>query len=248
MPKIILKQGFKPRVCKPICSQPPAGNDMFHVDSRPKLFITSFYMDNIPPEALKAQRDVVSMFGNHVEQVRFDDSHQEAIDRFLSCLSWGPLDRVLILDVDAVPVRADSVRRLLEIIDRGHLVGCAQTANHKRKDHVYAGPFCVGLARETWERLGRPSFGNTGRSDVGEELTWKAEEKGVPFTLLLPTSIESPRWNLAGGGKFGLGTGYGLDGVELFWHAFESRYDSDRFIRKCGELIKINSYSIRVKT
>jgi len=204
-----------------------------------KVRIVSFFKDNIPEEARSAQRAVMRKFGQRIEQFRFAATHQQAIDGFMSEMDWSRHDFLVILDIDAVPTSDEGIPYMVEEMRRGRLVGCAQAANHghMNRDHVYVGPFCVGLTRDVFEALGRPSFLETARSDVGQELTWLAQEKNVPVSMMLPTSVEEPRWALGPTGKFGLGTGYGVAGVELFWHAFESRYRTERFVRKCKELL-----------
>jgi hypothetical protein len=141
---------------------------------------------------------------------------------------------VVFLDIDCVPVRAGAVERLVAHAEAGRLAGAAQRASHiANGDHLYAGPFCVALSRDTYERLGRRPFTRTPRADVGEELTYVAEEHGVPVHFLWPTASDDHIWTLTPGRTFGHGTTYDGD----FWHAFEVRLPShhDKFVARCAE-------------
>jgi len=204
-------------------------------DKNAKVKLVSFFMDNIPREVLEAQAKVVKKFGYEIEQVRFEDSHQEAIDRFISDTDWEH-EFLIILDVDAIPVSHGAIPYMVSMLKEGYLVGCAQAANHMKRSHVYVGPFCMGLTKRIFNDLGKPSFGKTKRSDVGQELTYQAEDRKLPVSMMMPVKVEDPCWNLGNWGKFGKGTTYGVDGVELFWHSFESRHQTKRFLAKCEEI------------
>ena len=198
--------------------------------------VVSFYMDNIAPEIIAAQRDVLERLvppDIDILQVKTTLLHGDAMTRLMRRTRFR---LIVFLDIDCIPVRAGAVDRLIARAEGGHLAGAAQRANQiKGQKHVYAGPFCLALTAELYRDLGQPSFFETSRGDVGEELTWRAEEQGRTVDLLWPTACEVPCWNLTDKVTFGLGTTYDDD----FWHAFEIRKPDGkaRFLAKCDEVL-----------
>ncbi|MBY0432321.1 MAG: hypothetical protein K2Q10_14080 [Rhodospirillales bacterium] len=194
-------------------------------------------MRNIPFEVVAAQHEVIRRFlprGCHFLQILTNRRHAEAVDIFLKT---SPYDAMVLLDIDCVPLTDEAIPFMLAKAGEGAVVGAAQRANHiDNGGHIYAGPFCMAVHRRTWVELGSPSFVETPRGDVGEELTWTAEEKGVPVSLLWPSAVETPRWPLRGDRVFGTGTTYD----SLFWHAFEIRspHQHQRFIERCAGFLK----------
>lgn len=191
-------------------------------DGRPRnrAAVVSFYMGNITQDVVHAQAAAIRQFlpaGVDLVQLRTGFGHGRSIDLFLA---FSDYDVVVLLDIDCIPIAADSLPTLIAAAESGALVGAAQRANHLCNDnHVYAGPFLMALSRETYRRLGSPSFTETCRGDVAEELTYRAEAKHHPIRYLWPTSCEVPKWHLQDDLHFGRNTIYD----NAFLHAFEIR-------------------------
>ena len=82
--------------------------------------------------------------------------------------------------------------------------------------------------------IGQPSFNETNRGDVAEELTFICEKLGKEFKVLEKKHSEDEIWPLKGGRFFGHGTTYGDD---LVYHQFEIRKQNINFINKCKNII-----------
>lgn len=187
---------------------------------RNRKAVVSFYMGNIAQDVVRAQAAAIQRFlpaDVDLVQLRTGFCHGRSIDLFLALSDYAV---VVLLDIDCIPIAADALPKLIAAAESGELVGAAQRANHIcNNNHVYAGPFLMALSRKTYQRLGSPSFTETCRGDVAEELTYRAEAKNCPVHYLWPTSCEKPKWHLAGDMHFGRNTIYD----NAFLHAFEIR-------------------------
>jgi predicted O-methyltransferase YrrM len=201
----------------------------------PRLAVVTVYQDNIPTEVVDRQAEVIGRFlpdGCEFEPRRAYQ-HAQGLDDYFRTLRY---DAYLVLDIDCIPLAPWVMPWLLGTALAGVVVGAAQRANHLCNDgHLYAGPCAVAFSRATFERLGRPSFRDTSRGDVGEELTYSCEQAGVPVSLLWPTSVALPKWTLRPGIEFGLGTTFG----GALYHAFEISKGQtvNMFLDKCREVL-----------
>lgn len=108
-----------------------------------------------------------------------DLPHPQAIDRDVS---QHDFDFLVLFDIDSIPLKQSFLHAVIENIkDEKTLFGIAQNSCLNSTNHVYTGPGYVGLSKELYNAIGRPSFRETPRSDCVEELTWLAEEKGIFF-------------------------------------------------------------------
>lgn len=192
----------------------------WHGKSPSRIAIVSFYMQNVSKTVVAAQAKAIARFlpaGVDLLQLKTGFAHGRTIDLFLA---FARYDLILILDIDCIPISTNAIPSLVEAAQSGALVGAAQRANHiGNEDHIYVGPFLMGFSRATHARLGHPSFRETKRGDVGEELTYRAEALGVPIRFLWPTSCDAPKWHLKDEIQFGPNTIYD----HKFLHAFEIR-------------------------
>jgi hypothetical protein len=201
-----------------------------------KLKIASFYQSNIPKIVPKYQNLVFQKFGLRLEQIISAEKHSHSIDSYVSKTDFN---YIIIFDIDAIPVTPKCVDEIInKIVDGKTLFGVAQQSNHlEPRNHPYAGPACLGLSRNLYEALGRPSFRETHRSDCGEELTWIAEEKGFRVHLEWPTHVIQPKWALGNNAIFGIGTTYG----DMIFHTFEMGLHpwkhSRIFAKKCKQVL-----------
>jgi hypothetical protein len=111
----------------------------------------------------------------------------------------------------------------------------------------------VTFTIENYDKCGKPSFLPNYRGDVSEELTWKAEENGIGVYILMPTRFDAPPirmdwepkdappyWDLGKDKpKYGIGTTFGNENGDMFWHMFQSFYpgQNERFLKKCEEIL-----------
>jgi hypothetical protein len=176
-------------------------------------------MANMPRRVVNEQRRVLDRMvppDVAIEQILTGSSHGAALTRFMRGMNYKT---VLFLDIDAFPLNREIVQRLIEEANRGALVGTVTRSGSGLPVHPYVGPFCLCVTREVYEALGRPDFEITARGDCGEEVTFAAEERGVPVRLYWPVAVERPIWDLGNGMHLGRGTTY-EGGI---WHAFEIR-------------------------
>lgn len=203
--------------------------------------IVSIYQENVPSVIRDAQRRVMDTLapGYEFRQILSADlpgryAHAVGIDRVLA--EDTDHDTFLFLDIDAIPLNPNIIPWLFDRASHGVLVGPAQRANHiDNGEHIYAAPSALAFSRELFVRAGSPSFDPTSRGDIGEELTYRCEERGIPVNLLLPTGSIGPMiWPLKGGMAYGHGTTY----AGAIFHAFQIRFGVTQkmFIDKCREV------------
>ena len=201
--------------------------------------IVSFYMHNIPDSVVMAQRRLLKRFAPAnvtIKQIRTRQSHADALTHFVE---KTPYRTLVILDIDCVPTTAAALGGLISKAESGALVGSAQRSNHiQNNNHIYVAPSCMAFSAATYGALQPVSFKTTPRADVGEELSYAAEEKGLPIELSWPISSEDYIWDLVDSKKYGHGTAYDNG----FWHAFQIRSKQHHvyFIRRCEEFERLD--------
>lgn len=198
--------------------------------ARDTLLITTFFNQNIPPEIPERQHEVmVSLLADSSDRIWLPFttglavSHAQFLDAMLQ-EAYRVVDHVLILDVDAIPLCQEAIDHLWNQARAGALAGVEQCASHLGGTHDYISPAVACLSREVYARLGAPSAVADGENDVFERLTRVAAERGVTLSpLRVHRYMAEPSWPLADGRRFGIGTYYGADGKDLFFHNFCSR-------------------------
>lgn len=223
-----------------------------------KFAIFTYYNFQINPEIPKHQHTVVQTLLQGTTHIDFmplqyngkdgDVYPDQAINYGLNELFKNGYDNVLILDVDCIPLNIETIAYTFARATQGYLVGNAQRSHYIENDeHIFIGSSCLCLSKTTFEKLGSPSFSPTKRGDIAEELTYLAEEKGIPLEIYLPESYEaSPAgatsWALKGDlPHYGIGTTFKNDnGYAKFYHLFESRHNLhvDKFINKCKTVLE----------
>ena len=161
---------------------------------------------------------------------------------------------IMFLDIYCVPLNDNALDYFFDKAYNGWVIGDAQRSNHIQNDqHVFAAPHNVTFSVETYHKLGSPSFMSNYRGDVAEELTFKARESNIPIEIIMPLRYDAPPirmewepkdappyWDLADGmPKYGIGTTFGTERNEMFWHMYQSFHpgQNERFTRKCEELL-----------
>lgn len=231
--------------------------------------IVSFFMNNIDMKTVGLQKSVVEKYNKskvHHYIIKVDVPHGIAMDYFwtinghkVSVFNEHEIpkqlehDVILFLDIDAFPLHEDAIDYYIEEAAKGRIIGNAQRTNHiENNQHVFAAPSAVALSADTFEKLGKPSAYETARGDVAEEYTYKAEEHLIPVDLVMPLRYDNPPqrydweknppsyWALADGMPvYGMGTTYGRDGKDLFYHHFQIRFpgQQEKFCLKCEEVL-----------
>jgi len=201
--------------------------------------IITFYTEKINPQVVENQKKVFDHFKVELNQIDCGRwvGHGKVIDDYLkNCnIEW---EYLILFDIDSIPLNDKIIPETIEWVKKNHgLFSIAQRAGHIKNSTVYAGPCFLGLSRETYELMGRPSFDKTYRSDCAGELTYSAIDKGFEVKLMYPSNVEVPMWDLEEGVRFGYGTTYDNN----IYHSFESRFNNvDMFVNKCNEILSKN--------
>lgn len=219
--------------------------------------IVSLFMRNINPEAVKLQLAVVKKFNKSDIKhypILTDHNPGYSMDLGVEAMRKAGHDAIMFLDIDALPLTDFALDYLFEQAFDGKVVGSAQRSGHiDNGEHIFAAPHNVTFTLETYDKVGKPSFLPNYRGDVSEELTWKAEESNIPVEVLMPTRFDAPPirmdwepkdappyWDLGKDKpRYGIGTTFGNEKGELFWHMFQSFHPGqhERFVKKCEEIL-----------
>jgi hypothetical protein len=216
-----------------------------------KPIILSPYMANVNPAVKQAQLRVMNKLCTEIpfHQVLTTKRHGETLDNLArSCIAKG-YDTVMFMDIDAIPLSSYAIEYTLQKAHRGHLIGNIQRSNHIQNDqHLFVAPSFMAMQLNYWTWAGQPSFSETHRGDVAEEVTYAWEFKGWPMQMFMPTGFEQaplevPHWNLKDGmPPFGCGTTFALGMTDISYHAFQIRTGNmvERFLSKCEQIIAEN--------
>lgn len=150
-------------------------------------------------------------------------------------------DVIGFFDNDCIPLRPAVVQQTVRYVLRHKtFFGLAQASNHiGTKAHVFAAPAFFVIPKQVWLDLGSPSFAQTPRSDVAEEVSYIAEEKGLRYRAYFPTHFDAEPtegvWRLGNYGFYGVGTVFG----DAVYHLYEGRkkQNVDLFVRRCEEVV-----------
>jgi len=227
------------------------------MDQVMKPCIASIFMKNIDPKIVQLQQEVVKKFNKsnipHYP-VLSEAPPGYTMDKLVNMLEAREHNVIMFLDIDCVPLNDNALDYFFDKAYNGWVIGDAQRSNHIQNDqHVFAAPHNVTFSVETYRKLGSPSFMPNYRGDVAEELTFKAREGNIPIEIIMPLRYDAPPirmdwepkdlppyWDLADGmPKYGIGTTFGTEGNEMFWHMYQSFHpgQNERFIKKCEGLL-----------
>ncbi len=198
-----------------------------------KVFIGTYGFYSLDPEIILYQKKVFDYLSTPINQFIGDIRHPEFLDYAIRNID---ADYFVFFDIDCIPLKKNVIEYLITMIGDETMIGIEQQCNSRNvRDHIYAGPACFAISKKFYEEIGEPSFNETTRSDVGEELTFACEQLGKPFKIIDKTHSEDEIWELKGGRFFGHGTIYGDN---LVYHQFEIRNYNGNFINKCKEILK----------
>lgn len=222
-----------------------------------KQLVVSIFMENINPKTVDLHKKVQEKFNKvatHVYALT-KKSHAETMDYIMKAEELKKFERIMFLDIDAVPLTEDFFLYFFQVALEGKVIGNAQSSNHINDGrHLFAAPSSLALSRDTWNKIGSPSACPSARGDVAEEYTWRAEEMGVEVITTVPISQEAPvvrmawekdirpSWYLPTGEAYGIGTTYAERNtrVPLVWHCFQSFHpgNQERIWAKCEKVLK----------
>lgn len=219
--------------------------------------IASIFMKNIAEQTVGLQQQVVKKFNKsniaHYP-VLTEANPGYTMDKLVEMLEKRGHDAIMFLDIDCVPVNDIALDYFFEQAYAGKVIGDAQRSNHIQNDqHVFCAPHNVTFTTENYHKCGNPSFMANYRGDVAEELTFRARENNVQVEIVMPLRYDAPPirmnweskdlppyWDLADGmPKYGIGTTFGNDSGDLFWHNYQIFHpgQQERFWKKCEELL-----------
>lgn len=190
------------------------------------------------PRLANEQKNVFNHFELPVRQHHLKLDHSIWMD---AVLKQSKADVVLFVDNDCVPLNRSAPMEAIRWAKKHQsFLGIAQASNHIKKGiHVYAAPAFLAISRSAWMRLGQPSCRRTARSDVAEELSWHAEEKGLNYKAWYPTHFHhhpshKRLWRLGNYGCYGIGSIF----AERVFHLYEGRFrrNVDLFVQVCRDI------------
>jgi hypothetical protein len=214
-------------------------------------------MKNIDQNLVALQKKVVEKYNKsnipHYH-IYTEASPGYTMDKLVDMLEKKDHDAIMFLDIDCLPLNNNALDYFFEQAYAGKLIGDAQRSNHiQNGQNVFAAPHNVTFTVATYRKCGNPSFLPNFRGDVAEELTFKARESNIDVEIILPLRYDAPPirmdwepkdappyWDLADGmPKYGIGTTFGTEGNEMFWHMYQSFHpgQNERFTKKCEELL-----------
>lgn len=199
----------------------------------------SLHWNNVDSDMLAAHRRVMRHFDIPIKYHNINGiNHGRWMD---SVVASSDQEIIVFFEPDCIPIdEARVVKCIQYAYDNESFVGIAQVSNHiPPRSHIYAAPGFYCISRQAYERLGRPSFTETARSDTAEEISYIAESHGLRYRALWPTGFEAEPtegiWPLSNLGYYGIGTVFD----HTVYHLYQSRLAQNisMFIERCDQVI-----------
>lgn len=202
-----------------------------------KIEINTLYWTNTNPRMTESHKRVINHFELDVIYHEENSEHGAWMDRICSTSN---ADVIGFLDIDCVPLSKEKVDESINYVTtHDTFIGITQVANYiKPATHVYAAPAFFFITKSSWEKL-KTSFRDTKKTDVGESITYKAEETGMKFRFLYPTAYEDVPvggvWPLGNYGFYGVGTVFD----NACYHLYQGRMNNniERFEKRCQQIV-----------
>ncbi len=193
---------------------------------------------NSDPRMDEAQDSVFAHFQIPIRRHKVQVRHGLWMDEVLRS---SDSEIVGFVDNDCIPLNPNIVKYTANYVGAHKtFFGIAQASNHiGTRAHIFAAPAFFFIYRQTWFDLGQPTFAETPRSDVAEEVSYVAEEKGLRYRAFYPTHFEAEPvegvWRLANYGFFGIGTVF----AGSIYHLYQGRLkkNGDRFVNTCQKVV-----------
>lgn len=202
-----------------------------------------------------------SFHWNNDPYVTHGDCLNLALRNYMASLKF---DTFILLDVDCIPLHKDVIDLAIEVANKGKIIGNAQKFNRYLMEGyelskasadihpMYIAPSFMCFTKELYYDLGWPSF--TGchglyemldeyAFDTAENFSMQARKNNIELEFFLPTSsIIENNWgdeNI----KYGVGTTYSYQNVEVTYHNWFSRYNfhnyNELFVKKAKEILNL---------
>lgn len=204
----------------------------------------SFYMNNINPDVVYYQRQVVEKFCDKIKfnQILTGKNHADSMTDYMKSVDS---DYVIFLDIDAIPLCEESFSILIDMTHNGaQISGAPQRSNHISNDeHIFVAPAIMCMPTKLYKLLGSPSAKNIrGKGDVAEEWTYAQEANGGSVNFLDVDSFDpvpGKKWYLKGTQEFGRNTVYTYQGKRVFFHSYQGRFkeQQERFVEECKKVL-----------
>lgn len=206
-----------------------------------KVEFHSLHWNNVDKDMIQAHKRVMGHFNI---PMNYHNLHGVGHGGWLdNVISSADSDVVVVFEPDCIPLNKNFINYIKYVQKNDTFIGIAQVSNHiPPRSHIYAAPGFFCIRKTAYDRLGRPSFSETKRSDVGEELCYIAEERNVKYRALMPTYFEKESteglWYLSNLGYYGIGTVFD----DSIYHLYQSRMaeNIELFIKRCEEVINGN--------
>lgn len=200
--------------------------------------IHSLHWDNVDSRLVSGQKKVFDKFGLSINYTKGNYPHGAWMDHICQ---HSEADVFIFFDADCIPLNRKVIDESIEYVLRNDsFVGLAQASNHiPPYSHVFAAPSFFVITKSCYEKLGSPSFSETKRSDVAQELSYIAEERRKRYRCLYPTKFDGVPlegvWRLSNYGYYGIGTLFG----DSIYHLYQGRfnYNVDLFCKRCEQVI-----------
>lgn len=196
------------------------------------------YWNNINKDMLYWHKEVMNFFNLKVNYHNLNEVNPG--NWMHSVLKVSVSDVVMFFEPDCIPLNNNYLTYATYSYLNDSFVGIGQVSNHiPPKSHIYAGPGFYCMSKKAFNILGEPKFSETYRSDVAEEVSYKAESIGLRYRALLPNYFEKePReglWSLSNLGYYGIGTVYD----NSIYHLFQARFaqNIELFIERCKNVL-----------
>ena len=203
-----------------------------------KVEFNSLHWDNVDKDMLAAHKRVMEFFNITMNYHNLDGFNHGSWMQWV--INNSVSDVIVFMEPDCIPLD----KKIFEYIKYANrnetFVGIAQVSNHiPPRSHIYAAPGFYAISKKAYEKLGRPPFSETLRSDTAEEICYVAEQKGMKYRALMPTYFEKPSsegvWPLSNLGYYGIGTVFD----NAIYHLYQSRMaeNIEMFVKRCDEVI-----------
>lgn len=203
-----------------------------------KVEFNSLHWDNVDRTMLDAHASVMDSMSIPVNYHNVNINHGQWMDHVVRT---STSDVIVVIEPDCIPLDKEKLFSYISYAyKKSTFVGIAQVSNHiPPKSHIYAAPGLFIIHKPVYDKLGKPSFSETQRSDTAEELCYIAEEKGVRYRALLPTYFEKEPseglWPLGPLGYYGIGTVFD----NAVYHLYQSRKaeNIELFVTRCKQVV-----------
>ena len=203
-----------------------------------KVELNTLYWNN-GSYLVESHKQVMDHFGLSVNYHNLDKVHHGLWMDWL--LENSSSDIVGIIENDCIPLNPEIIQYCIDYVSQsGTFIGMAQCANHIPPfNHIYAAPCFYFISTEFWKSIGKPSFLENSRSDVGEEISRICDENRITYKALYPTHFERPSdegiWKLANYGYYGIGTVFD----NSIYHLYQGRLakNAELFKLRCEQVI-----------